>query len=314
VDDLRELVAYARTRLDQGSRLFLATIVQAKGSTYRGVGARMMLEEGGGTFGTISGGCLEGDLAERVAQAASFPFLVHYDLSEEDVWSLGVGCNGTIEVLVEEVRPELIAFLALPEERRRGARAVDVRSGEWEMLEEAPARPLFQGDTFVDVVEPAPMVYVFGAGHDAIPLVALLQQVGFAVTVVDSRPLFLSQDRFPGATFLRLEAGDPSFAAEEGAFAIVMQHHKERDERWLRRILELPFRYVGCLGPRDRTRDILSRIGHDPDDPRLFYPVGLDVGAELPEAVAVSIVAECLAVRNGREGGFLRRRAGPIHG
>jgi xanthine dehydrogenase accessory factor len=82
---------------------------------------------------------------------------------------------------------------------------------------------------------------------------------------------------------------------------------------WLRRLLTLPFRYIGCLGPRSRTQDVLQRIGGDPADARLHYPVGLDIGAELPEAVAVSIVAECLAVLNGREGGFLRRTERPIH-
>lgn len=314
MDDLPDIVAEARRRLEAGDRLHLATVVATRGSTYREVGARLLVEGDGSTFGSISGGCLEGDLAERVLAADQMPFLQDYDLSQETLWSLGIGCNGSLRVLVEPVTPELLAFLSLPLERRTAARRVDLKTGDWEMLPEPPERSRLEADEFVDVVSPPPMVYVFGAGHDAIPLVALLQQVGFAVTVVDARPAYLTAERFPGASFLHLPVGDPSFAPEPGSFAILMQHHKERDQAWLARLVQLPLRYIGCLGPRSRTLDMLERIGHDPTDSRLYYPVGLDLGAELPEAVAVSIAAECLAVRNQREGGFLRHVERPIHG
>jgi xanthine dehydrogenase accessory factor len=313
MDDLPDIVAQARRHLEEGRRLWIGTVVGTRGSTYRSVGARLLMDEALVTYGSISGGCLEGDLAERTLAAERVPFLTSYDLAEETMWSLGIGCNGSVDVLVEEVTPELLAFLNLPEERRAGARRVDLASGQWEMLAEVPEHPSLGEGVYVDVVRPRPMVYVFGAGHDAVPLVALLQQVGFAVTVVDMRPAYLTAERFPGAALLLLQPGDASFTPEEGAFAVVMQHQKERDEMWLRRLLTLPFRYIGCLGPRSRTQDVLQRIGGDPADARLHYPVGLDIGAELPEAVAVSIVAECLAVLNGREGGFLRRTERPIH-
>lgn len=174
---------------------------------------------------------------------------------------------------------------------------------------------------FFDVTIPASQLVLFGAGHDAIPLAQLGSQVGFRVTVVDSRPAYATSERFPTAQVLlaRPEALSDRVQLDPRSYAVIMNHHLERDRESLRFALTSPAAYVGVLGPRKRCQrmlDALQQAGFTPSAQqreKMHSPVGLDIGAESPEEVAVSIVAEVLAVRSGHQGGFLREREGAIH-
>lgn len=175
---------------------------------------------------------------------------------------------------------------------------------------------------FVEVLAPPPRLFVFGAGHDAVPLVRVARLAGFHVTVVDPRDAYLTRERFPEAH--ALIPAHPEEVAERvplppDAFAVVMTHHYLHDRQLLRVLLSRPLAYVGLLGPWDRTRRLLDELAAEgvvapgvwPE--RLYAPVGLDVGAEGPEQIAVAVVAELMAVRSGRTGGHLRLRRGPLH-
>jgi xanthine/CO dehydrogenase XdhC/CoxF family maturation factor len=145
--------------------------------------------------------------------------------------------------------------------------------------------------------------------------------LGFAVTVVDVRAAFLAPNRFPGATLVCAHFSE--FAGlvkpRSGAFMLVMNHHLERDQESLRFSLKSNAAYIGVLGPRSRCEKLLAGLaaqGYEPDAStmsRLRSPVGLSLGAETPDEVAVSILAEILAIRRGFEGGFLNGSADSLH-
>jgi xanthine/CO dehydrogenase XdhC/CoxF family maturation factor len=145
--------------------------------------------------------------------------------------------------------------------------------------------------------------------------------LGFAVTVVDVREAFLTPHRFPGATLVCAHFSELAdrVTPRPGAFMIVMNHHVERDQESLRFSLESDAAYIGVLGPRSRYEKLLAGLaaeGYVPDaskTARVRSPVGLSLGAETPDEVAVSILGEILAIRRGFEGGFLSGSVGSLH-
>jgi xanthine/CO dehydrogenase XdhC/CoxF family maturation factor len=168
---------------------------------------------------------------------------------------------------------------------------------------------------FVDVFRPPPHLVVCGAGDDAVPLVAYAADAGFCVTVADHRPALLQPARFPRAARLLLaRPGERDIALPPAArsLAVVKAHSLVHDREWVRRLLAAGFPYVGVLGPRERTATILGEIGAAGEE-RVFGPVGLDLGADGPWQVAMSIVAELLAVTARREPRHLAARQEAIH-
>ncbi len=161
---------------------------------------------------------------------------------------------------------------------------------------------------------------LFGAGYDALPLVKFAKELGWRVSVVDHRPAYANAERMPEADEIfaaSLKDLDDSFFHDENSVAVVMTHNLDRDREILPRLLRSNFLYVGALGPKKRTEKILSEAGENftaEELKKLHAPVGLDIGADTPEAIALSIVAEINAVLKQREGGFLRQRQGSIYG
>lgn len=176
-------------------------------------------------------------------------------------------------------------------------------------------------DIFLDASAPAPELVIFGAGHDALPLAARAYEVGWMVKVVDARAAFLNAERFPNVQLIEAEPDNLATKINLGprSFALIMNHHLERDRACLKFALESAAPYVGMLGPRQRFLDALETLqqeGYTPDAQQLAKvssPVGLDIGAESPFEVALAVMAELIAVRRGFLGGRLNGRSGRIH-
>ena len=272
---------------------------------------------------------------------------------EETLWGLGLGCEGAVDVYLQRVDAawfaqtgkqirELLAagvpFAPItvvrgPFEGRtvvlaRGSLIGAAGSAELDRDLVQRAGLLLEGDgaatllesgdhaAFVDVLRPPPRLFIFGAGDDARPLAAAANEAGFEVTVVDHRPAYLTPERFPPP--LRLVLRRPSdgvsglgLTESRRNFAVVQTHALVHDRDWLRALQGRPLAYLGLLGPRARKEQVLRASGWDGAE--LFAPVGLDIGADGPEQVAISIVAELLAVNGRRPGGHLRAREGGIH-
>lgn len=337
---LRHALAACRARSETA---MLATVAGIDGSVYRGIGARMLVRADGSTVGAVSGGCLEADVVARFGEthALGRPALVTYDTRNGDdgVLGLGLGCQGLITLLLEPLSgPSLdraIAWLDALASRRTPVRVATILEtpvdspravGDRVVLEDADAGLLdaLQASGHLVSVElvrpPAPLV-ICGAGNDAIPVTRLAASLGWHVTVVDHRPDFATRERFPDAD----EVVVANVAADAGALAravrldaqtaaVCMAHSAIHDGACLHALLDAGVGYLGVLGPRRRTLELFSgRTGATELPPNVHAPVGLDLGAESPEEIALAIVAEVAAVRNGRRAGMLRDHPGPIH-
>lgn len=175
---------------------------------------------------------------------------------------------------------------------------------------------------FLEFLEPPQPLVIFGAGYDALPLVALARELGWQVSVIDHRPAFARAERFPLAN--QVIQSHPENISDHvkltpRTVTVVMTHNYQRDGEILQALLPFSLPYIGMLGPKRRTDALLNDLqaaGVDitPDQRRrIFGPVGLDIGAETPEEIALSIIAEIRAVTSGHQAGFLRQRTGPIH-
>ncbi len=178
-------------------------------------------------------------------------------------------------------------------------------------------------EIFIEVVEPQVPLVIFGAGADAVPLVEMARQLGWHTTVVDTHARSRSLERFANADAVilcRPEEVSARVTLTESTAVVLMTHNYFHDLEVLNVLFNKPARYVGCLGPRRRTERLLSELPCAPvalgtsSLGRLHAPVGMDLGAESPSEIALSIAAEILAVLRGRSGGPLHGRRGSIHG
>jgi xanthine/CO dehydrogenase XdhC/CoxF family maturation factor len=168
---------------------------------------------------------------------------------------------------------------------------------------------------FTEVLTPPPHLIVCGAGDDSRPLVSCASEAGFAVVVVDHREAFLAPSRFPSAKrrlCLRADAAAGHLVIAPQTLAVIKTHSFARDRDWLEFFLGTPSSYIGLLGPRARGDEMLALLGVA-SDRRIFAPVGLNLGADGPEQIAISIVSELLAVLARQQPGHLRERGLAIH-
>lgn len=172
---------------------------------------------------------------------------------------------------------------------------------------------------FIEKINPPLNLLLFGAGYDALPLACFAKILGWRVTAIDHRPAFASRERLPGADEIINKGAEDlpdELFADENSVAVIMTHNYERDREILRRLLNSKCLYIGALGPKKRTEKLLAEIGGNfPESQmeKLHAPVGLDIGADSPEAIGLSIVAEIQAVLHKRAGGFLRERKSSIY-
>lgn len=340
-----------------GQPVAVASIVRVRGSAYRREGTRMLVRQDGTYECALSGGCLEPSVAEAAGRVITtgHPAIVNYDLADDSLWGLGMGCSGAIDVRIERLDDDQMTreWLAVLERgdpaalltplsgasgrvlvRANGATVghlSDPGMEQWaltrartllgEAFPRSCAERIGEGEVFFELSVPAPDLVIFGAGPDTVPLARQAWALGFAVTAVDVRSAYLTKDRFPTATLVPAHFTEfaTSVSLRTGSFALVMNHHVERDEESLRFALDSAAAYVGVLGPRSRYEKLLAGLaakGYVPSAvslSRVRSPVGLSIGAETPEEVAMSILGEILAVRRGFEGGFLSGSSGSLH-
>ena len=310
-----------------GAPMALATIVATTGSTYRHAGARLFVPAEGEPIGNISGGCLEDDVARigREVMRTGEPRLVSFDLTadEDAVWGYGLGCNGSFEVFVEPKDGALAVADALRHEHGLLTTVLSgPDAGSHRFTTDAPGfdRPRLSEEdgarVLLEPIQPPMRLIICGAGHDAIPLVREASELGWRVTVADVRRALLDANRFPGAAeFCDVDAEGAAAAMnpDRRTAVVLMSHNYLRDIAYLGSFLRAEVAYLGVLGPRGRTEQMLGELGQPDAIARLHAPAGLDIGAEGPEEVARAIVAEILAVTRGRAGGPLRDRGRPIH-
>jgi xanthine dehydrogenase accessory factor len=293
---MRDILDEVQRWRESGERVAIATVIQTWGSAPRPAGSAMALTAGGKIAGSVSGGCIEAAVVESGLRCLSTgrPERLHFGVSDETAWSVGLACGGTIEVFVEPIRdetfdvvrtairegrPTAVATVVAGTEGILGRRllvsdddtvtgslgegydaAVEAQArealagGEPRRLEPTPERP---AEIFIDVLQPPPRLIVVGGVHIAIPLVAIAKTLGYRTVVVDPREPFGSAERFPDVD--RIVSAWPDRALGEigidAATAVaVLTHDPKLDDPALAAALRSPAFYVGALGSR-RTQE-----------------------------------------------------------
>jgi len=347
-DSLSGLCGFFAAAKERAAPLVMATVLATDGSTYRKAGARILIGADGAASGLLSGGCLEADLRERAAQvlAKNRPQRATFDTRESDdpVWGMGMGCEGSMEIWLQPALPPDypgVAYLQRCLETEsagvmatvvggaaadtelgvhgcRGMAPADALEG---LLAECAARPpacgaelrrfVFRGrdlQVFVAAVGLPASILLCGGGDDAIPVQSFAAALGWRVTVYDHRPAFASAARFAQAA--RVICSRPEELAlrlDTAGYdaAVVMSHHLAADAAYLRVLAGKPPTYIGILGPAARRQRLFGEVGEPLQGiaARIHGPVGLDIGAASPPAIALAIVAHIQAVLAGRPGG-----------
>jgi xanthine dehydrogenase accessory factor len=346
---VNDVLPELQTWIERGDRIALATVIAVKKSAPRPPGAKMAVNQDGEVIGAVSGGCVEGaviEIADAVLRGEA-PRRVHFGIADEEAWDVGLPCGGEIDVWVQELTPSGFVDVA-----RAGGRAAEVtllegegagakvmfaqdgtQSGSLGTPElDADARHAaeellwletseLRGPLFADVVAPAPRLILFGAVPIAAALSTLARAAGWRPYVVDPRTRFATRQRFPDAEEVIATWPEEAFAQLGGidpaTSIVVLTHDPKLDDAALTIALRSPARFVGAMGSRrahESRRERLLGTGMTEEElARLAAPVGLDLGAVSAEETGLSILAEVVATRHGREGGRLRSASGRIH-
>jgi xanthine dehydrogenase accessory factor len=299
----------------------LGTVYKTEGSSYRKPGAMSLISSGGDQLGLLSGGCLEADirLNARKVMASGVPVCIRYDGDDEDDLSyrLGIGCGGVVHVLLEPINTDnnyqgLLEIHNSLLNRRSGyfkqhipapgelslsseyvAESALTRKREKSRLDES------NGETWLTShITPAPHLLVAGGGIDAQPVVALANQLGWETTVWDPRPANARDEFFHMADHrLRCPVEELSQWVKDNAVnaAMLMTHSVPMDAQSLSAVADCGLDYVGLLGPTHRREEVFleADLNDDEYQPRVDGPAGFDIGGELPESIALSVIAKC---------------------
>ncbi len=339
---MRDVIAQVRRWHADDTSMALATVVQTWGSAPRRIGAKMAITADGRLAGSVSGGCVEGAVAEEafVVLQTGRPQLLRYGVADETAWVVGLACGGTIRVFVEALDEEFFAAIDRMLAAEETGAVATVIAGPDELLgrklvvdgrgvvaghihEEFDAEVLdILGDSirlgvtrsvllerpalelFVDVLLPPPTLIMVGGVHIAVALTSIAKTLGYRTIVIDPRHAFGSQERFPLVDRLLPQWPQDAFpqvTINENTAVALLTHDPKIDDPALEIVLNSSVFYVGALGSRKTHAGRVERLRDNGLSPqqiaKIHAPIGLDIDAQTPEEIALSIMAEIVAVR-----------------
>ncbi len=341
--------------VSSGETVATATVVSTQGSTPREVGAKMLVRPSGDTVGTIGGGCGEAEVWQAAMDALKDRRrrTVTLDLTGDISLDAEMVCGGVMSVFVDlwdERDLELVqAANRAREEKGRFAVVTPLTPGEerphllvlaggqtlgslgdhdvdvsvlplaLEAFEEGSARAVPGTETgsafFFDVQAAPPVLLIAGGGHIAVPLARMGAMLGFRVVVLDDRPAFASEERFPDAARVIAAPFGQTLAQypfDNQTYVVLMTRGHAHDLECLFQVIDKPLAYLGMIGSRRRVRGVLDEVrgqGYGEESlGRVFAPIGLDIGALTPEEIALSVMAEVVKARRGGTGRSLSDR------
>jgi xanthine dehydrogenase accessory factor len=324
-----DLLATAQSWLARDGSLVRATIIDTWGSAPVPVGGQMIVASDTRFEGSVSGGCVEGEvITEAVGlleDGVSTPKTLEYGVEDETAWRVGLPCGGRIRILLEPLRvAEDAASIARSLKARKARKALviatDVTSGERRiharddanLPPDVAARFISgasglspDGRMFLHALLPPPRVLVIGGTHMAQALVAMLRIIGYDTVVIDPRTAFATSARFPEATLVTDWPQDalPRLGLDPYTAVATLSHVGHIDDEALKLAVKSPCFYVGALGSRRNHAKRVERLaaaGLTPEEiARIRCPIGLDIGAASPTEIAASVLAEIIAHLRG---------------
>lgn len=270
-----------------GEEVALATVVATRRSAPRPLGSKLAVTADGRMYGSVSGGCVEADVAERARAvlAGEAPAVATYGIADDEAWGVGLPCGGEIDVFIER-------FQGAPP-IDHGTAYVRLSTGErWHEAERVATH--LDGDVFAEEVAPPPVLVAVGAGDIAEALCALAKPLGWRTVVVDPRSSLATRERVPSADEI-VVAWPDAIDIDEDTALVSLVHEERIDIPALRAGVEHGAFYVGALGSKRAQEKRREHLGALLDGVR--GPVGLNLGGETPSEIALEIVAEILATR-----------------
>lgn len=336
---MRDILETVQRWIAEDRRIALATVTETWGSAPRGVGSRMAVTDDMAMIGSVSGGCVETVVIREAmeARADGRPRLLQFGVSDDDAWEVGLTCGGRIGVLVEPLdrawwavaaarvmADQPVITLTILNGDHVGAKAAsdgvtliytaalpDSAGVAFAAAAAAAAKPgraeVAGYEVMIDVQRPRPHLILIGGVHIAMPLTAFAKQVGFRVSLIDPRRVFATPERFPDAAAISHRYPDralPELGLDADTYVAVLTHDPKIDDKALITALPSPARYIGVLSSRKTHEARLERLRKaglsEELLARIHTPIGLDIGANTPEEIAVGVMAEILAVRSGK--------------
>ena len=331
--EFKKIVRAYEEAAKQGQRTILATVVALDGSSYRRPGVRMLLLEDGGMVGAVSGGCVEKEVYRQALSVfkSGVPKVMTYD------GRYRLGCEGILYILLEPFSPspEVLKTIGTVLSSRD---SFEIKSFyEKEYTEKATLGSVLQtGDKIypfqesytipIDLEEfsqrlpPCFQLILVGAEHDTVQFAGIAAMMGWEVTVVVDPREEKSQGDFPGAThFIQMDAEHFELNTDEQTALLLMTHSYVKDLKYLAALRSEKLKYFGVLGPARRREKLFNELLELYPDTDLDYiesihgPAGLELGAETPQEIAISVISEIVATVNGKQAVPLREKEGRIH-
>ncbi|MFT7559698.1 MAG: xanthine dehydrogenase accessory factor [Flavobacteriales bacterium] len=305
--------------LKHQSNWVLGIVLQTKGSVYRKSGAMMLLSEAGHQLGILSGGCLESDLKLQARKALALGKAMRVIYDSEDVgglaWRLGIGCGGSAEILLlpcneanqylqlEALEKNLSNSKACEYTLDIEAQSASLKISNRDFTQKVRGTCLYnQANEIIGIrthINPPPQLLILGGGADMQPVAEMATTLNWRVNVSDPRPANARADQFGEKVELHDYSPEelPDELLQNSDCVIIANHNITLDAKAIKRIAKIELRYIGLLGPTKRKNDVLKEAGLRESDLKCIVkgPLGLALGGDLPESIALSALAECHA-------------------
>lgn len=329
-----QIVQHIDNHIEEPQKMALATVIEVEGSAYRRVGARMLVLEDGTWLGSISGGCLEGDMLKKalLAMDSQTYKTVTYDTREEDPFELGIGlgCNGKIVILINPFKEQIISFCDVLKKALDAPHATWIKS-TWNFaqsdlssvveMDSNKIQPLsiqliIEDEIYqlIECISPQPRIWIFGNQFDSISLINNCHQLAWKIYWVGNTHKMKSSYKHLCEKVFDWSDDLPILASD---YVVFMTHDLDRDLEMIEKLSsKSPFAYWGVLGPKTRMDKILKQLEEKDvsiSADTISSPIGLDLGAEGPDEISIAIIAEILSKVNDRSAQPLKNRKIPIH-
>jgi xanthine dehydrogenase accessory factor len=297
--------------LEAGRRVLLVTVVKTWGSSPRPPGALLAVRDDGHVVGSVSGGCIEDDIVERSRREGAYvtePRTVTYGVSADDARKFGLPCGGTIQLVLEPLTKgsRIAELLEQVQSGRLVARTLDLDTAKVGLQAARASDGLgFDGQTLTTVHGPRFRMLVIGAGQLSKYLAQIAVGLDYHVTVCDPREEYTETWDIPGVTLVRTMPDDTviEMRLDERCAVVALTHDPKLDDLALMEALKSPAFYVGALGSRANNAKRRKRLEEfeltAEQIARLHGPIGLYIGSRTPPEIAISILAEITAAKNG---------------
>jgi len=359
--EIRQIIEFYDRYKAEGLKMALASVVQIEESSYRRIGARMLICENGQWTGGISGGCLEGDALRRSQKAIykGESSIVTYDTMEDDQNQIGIGlgCNGKIEVLLnpldnEDAENEVEKLRMIVQNNQPAIllKIIKCSDSQWvgktKSINEIGTKSFFGGipeteilnattqvrlsrrpqilqfensdglgiEVLVEYLRPETRLIIVGDNYDVLSMIGVAYELGWELHIVGRKRKMSKALHNKCSNFYEYEEIE-KLQIDEFTAVVLMTHDFNWDKKLLPHIIKAAPAYIGMLGPKKRAEKMNEDLNEvDLSNISFFHsPVGLDIGAESPEEIAISIAAEIIAVMRDRKGHMLKFKEGTIH-